>query len=399
MVSARGSGPVQQPVAGDGESSRAAAVPEHGGGPTSDAASLLALQRTAGNRAVGALLRARRLAREPTPPPTVGAPDAARADEGVHTGGFTATSAVNAYDSNVRIKQYVEPVRKLAKQVLDDYQAGKLPHMEAREAAAAARNAQLAGVRSNLSPGGRAFSEAIKEEGLTLEQLAVKYAEKAVKVDPAKWGLAVDELLDSSKVAQALERAKGSAEVSEEIMKAAGRTGRAVTVVARVGRVAGPAGMAVGLAISGYEIWEAPPGEHLYVAGREASGFAGGLVGATAGGLAAGWVASLACGPAAPVCAIVVSVGIVGAAGYAGGLAGEEGFEWFSERGLQEMAEAIEAFGAPALVPFAFPVTPFAAGGGIGGLLERDRGNIFAPPSSPPPRSVPIAPWETAPSE
>ena len=75
------------------------------------------------------------------------------------------------------------------------------------------------------------------------------------------------------------------------------------------------------------EIYEAPADQRLTVAGREASGFAGGLIGATAGGLAAGWVASLACGPAAPVCAIVVSIGIVGAAGYAGGRLGEGGFD------------------------------------------------------------------------
>jgi len=297
----------------------------------------------------------------------------------------------------VRIKQYVEPVKKLAQLVLDDFEAGKLTHLEAREAAAAARNAQLAEVRSRLSLGGKAFSEAIKEEGLTLEQLAAKYGEKVVKGDPAKWGLAADELGDAAKMAKALERAKGSAEVSEQIIKAAGRTGRAVTVVARVGRVAGPVGMAAGLAISGYEIYEAPADQRLTVAGREASGFAGGLIGATAGGLAAGWVASLACGPAAPVCAIVVSIGIVGAAGYAGGRLGEGGFAWASEGGVREVAQAIEGVTVPVLVPFGFPVTPFAAGGGIGGLMERDRRNAFPPPR--PPRPAPASPWETVPTE
>lgn len=89
-----------------------------------------------------------------------------------------------------------------------------------------------------------------------------------------------------------------------------------------MGRVTG-----VGLAMSAYEVKSAPPGTKAYVAGREATGFAGGLVGTVGGGLLAGWTASLLCGPAAPVCAIAVSVVVVGGSAWAGGALFEAGYE------------------------------------------------------------------------
>lgn len=390
------------------------------------AASVLALQRHAGNRAVTSLLTARRLSRQEAPvqlnPSSASsdeifaarnkvvdwmrqhAPtdpqwaemqsysDALEAEvtkrEGRHTGGFTAGSGISGYDANVRIKNYVEPVKKLSQQVLDDYNAGKLSHLEAREAAASGRNAALSEARGKLSPGGRAFSEGIKEEGMTLEQLAAKYADKAVRADPAKFGLAAEEVSNASKFASAVEKAKTSAVVSEEIIKAAGRTGRAVTIVARVSRVAGPAGMAVGLAISGYEVYEAPPDERVRVAVREGGGFAGGMVGATAGGLVAGWAASLACGPGAPVCAIVISLAIVGAAGYAGGRAGESSANWVSSGGLDELgrtlSQLVEGTGEFAKSPaVGLPATVLGAGGGLGGLMERDRQRAYSKQPAP----------------
>ena len=112
-----------------------------------------------------------------------------------------------------------------------------------------------------------------------------------------------------------------------EIIKASGRTGKAVTLMARVSRVAGPIGTGIGLTMSAYEIKTAPPGQKAYVAGREASGFAGGLVGTVGGGLVAGWAASLVCGPAAPVCAIAVSVVVVGGSAWAGGALFEAGYK------------------------------------------------------------------------
>jgi hypothetical protein len=72
-----------------------------------------------------------------------------------------------------------------------------------------------------------------------------------------------------------------------------------------------------------YEVIEAPPDQKVDVAGRNISGFAGGMLGAEAGGLAAAWVASLACGPGAAFCAIAVTLVFVGAGGYLGSKGGE----------------------------------------------------------------------------
>ena len=209
-----------------------------------------------------------------------------------------------------------------------------------------------------------------------------------VQADPAKFGLAAEEVSNASKFAAAVEKAKTSAVVSEEIIKAAGRTGRAVTIVARFSRVAGPVGMAAGLAISGYEVYEAPPDERARVAVREGGGFAGGMVGATAGGLVAGWAASLACGPGAPVCAIVISLVVVGAAGYAGGRAGESSANWVSSGGLDELGRTLsqmaegtgEFVKSPAV---GLPATVLGAGGGLGGLMERDRQRAYSEQPAP----------------
>jgi hypothetical protein len=403
---------------------QADAAPAWSGAAHLSAAGVLALQRRAGNRAVTSMLTTRRLARQEAPiqlNPSAASHDeifAARnrvsdwmrqhaatdpqwaemqsyaealeaeigKREGRHTGGATAGAGISGYDANVRIKNYVEPVKELSKKVLEDYQSGKLSHLEAREAAASGRNAALGDTRGKLSPGGRAFSEGIKEEGMTLEQLASKYATQAVKADPAKFGLAAEEVGNASKFASAVEKAKSSAVVSEEIIKAAGRTGKAVTVVARVSRVAGPVGMAAGLAISGYEVYDAPPDERARVAVREGGGFAGGLVGASAGGLVAGWAASLACGPGAPVCAIVISLVIVGAAGYAGGRAGESSANWVSSGGLDELGRMIEGVGEFAKSPaVGLPATTLGVGGGFGGLMERDRRRAYSKQPAPAP--------------
>jgi hypothetical protein len=125
-------------------------------------------------------------------------------------------------------------------------------------------------------------------------------------------------LFDAAMYERAMEELGRSELVSKEVIKASGRTGKVVTAVAKFSRVAGPLGTGIGLALSSYEIANAPEGQKAYVAGREASGFAGGVLGTVGGGLAAGWAASLLCGPAAPVCAVVVSVVIVGGAAWAG---------------------------------------------------------------------------------
>ncbi|MFL5357070.1 peptidoglycan-binding domain-containing protein [Archangium sp.] len=250
------------------------------------------------------------------------------------SGGSTASSLIQGYDANIRITQYVHPARQLAQQFLADVESGKLSHLEGRQLASSQRNELLTLTREKLTPGGRAFSEAIKDEGKTLSELIHKYSRKLLVESPdlmKQYGLKTldpkSPLFDAALYERTIEEVGRSERISMEIIKAAGRTGKAVTLMARVSRVAGPVGAGLGLVMSAYEIKSAPPGQKLYVAGREASGFAGGIVGTVGGGLLAGWTASLACGPAAPVCAIAVSVVVVGGSAWAGGALFEAGYK------------------------------------------------------------------------
>lgn len=254
--------------------------------------------------------------------------------EGYQTGGFTANTLIQGYDANVRITQYVRPAQRVAEQLLADVESGKLSHMEGRQAAANQRNNLLSASRERLSPGGREFSKALKEEGKALSELVHKYSRKVLEGSPAlrkQYGLKTldpkSPLFNPALYERAIEELGRSEQVSKEIIKASGRTSGPVTALARFSRVAGPVGTGIGLTMSAYEIVNAPAGQRGYVAGREASGFAGGLVGSVGGGLLAGWTASLLCGPGAPVCAIAVSIVIVGGSAYAGSSLFESGYE------------------------------------------------------------------------
>jgi hypothetical protein len=290
-------------------------------------------------------------------------------DESIHSGGLGASSAISAYDAQIRLKYYVRPAQDLARQILADVNSGQLPASTGRDLAVAGRNEALNASRERLTPGGRAFSRAMKEEGKTVPELIERYSRRLIDNNPelrARYGL---DTLEAGSEAyrtrynQVLREIGESSEVSTEIIRAAGRPNRIITGVARVNRILGPIGTAVSLGISGYEIYEAPEGQRLHVAAREAGGFAGGTLGAIGGGMVGGWVASLACGPGAPVCALIVSVICVGAGGYLGGRAGEE--------------IVPNLLIAPAYAPLALPAHSLSAGGGYAGLMERDRRELL----------------------
>ncbi|HEX8441829.1 peptidoglycan-binding domain-containing protein [Archangium sp.] len=250
------------------------------------------------------------------------------------TGGFTANSAIQSFDSRVRLNQYVDPAQQAAARVLNDLEAGRISHMDARIMASGQRNALLTSTRQQLSPGGRALSRALKEEGKTLPELVQRYAHRLLENSPElrrQHGLSTldpnSRLFNRALYTRAVEELGRSEAVSREIIHAAGRPNATVTAVARFSRVAGPAAVVGGLALSGYEIRNAPEGQRLYTAGREASGIGGGVIGSMGGGLVAGWTASLMCGPGAPVCAMLVSLVVVGGFAWAGGAAAEHGYE------------------------------------------------------------------------
>ncbi len=293
--------------------------------------------------------------------------------EGLHTGGSGGASFISAYDAHKRLKHYVKPAQELAKRIRADVVAGKVGHIAGSEQAIAGRNLLLKETRGKLSPGARAFSKAIKEEGKTAAELIDKYSKELLASDPkirARYGLDVLEEgsdLYKARYKEILRKIGQTEDVSMEIISAAGRTGRVVTGVAKVTKVLGPVGTLASLGISGYEIYDAPASQKLHVVAREAGGFAGGTLGAIGGGMVGAWVASLACGPGAPVCALIVTVFFVGAGGYLGGRAGE----YAGEKMLPSL------FTAPAYIPLALPVLSLSAGGGYAGIMERDRRKLL----------------------
>lgn len=289
-------------------------------------------------------------------------------EEGYHTGGLGGSSVISTYDAHMRLKHYVKPAEELAKRIQTDVMAKEISHFAGREQAMKGRNLLLEETRGKLSPGGRSFSKALKEEGKTPSELIEKYSKEVLEKNPklrARYGLDVIEEgsdLYKARYSEVLRKIGQSEKVSMEIIKAAGRPNRVVTGVAKVSRVLGPVGTIASLTISGYEIYDAPASQKLHVAAREAGGFAGGTLGAIGGGMVGGWVASLACGPGAPICALIVSVIFVGAGGYMGGRAGE-----FAGEMLPSVLTA------PAYISLAFPAHSLSAGGGYAGLMERDR--------------------------
>lgn len=266
---------------------------------------------------------------------------------------------IGAMDANVRLNQYVAPAQQLADQIFKDMTSGRIDHMTARVRAAERRNQLLRDTRTRLSPGGRMLSIRMKEEGKTLEALERRYALKELWENRAlRQSLGIDTLdadsprFNEQRVEQALarlrpqqrtrailtvEQLKAESGVSRQIVFAAGRTNPVFTGVARFSRIAGPIGAGVGVATSAYEVYSAPEGEQLYYSGREAAGFVGGTLGgiggAAAGTMAGAWSASLLCGPGAPVCAVVVTIGvtITGATvgGYGGAESSKAGYEQF----------------------------------------------------------------------
>jgi hypothetical protein len=274
----------------------------------------------------------------------------------LNTTGTIAYNLITYHDATRRL-QYKDAAQRVSQRILLDYEAGRIPdHMAARLQANQARIGLLEDTRAKLSPGGRELSKAIAEEGKTLlvlepkyaaeilaakhlaedPQLALKHGLKSVQpgspgFDQEAYRKVVQKLATTEfskpEYHAAIKQLQQTEDVSKAIISASGRTNKVLTGFARFSRIAGPVGSAVSLTVSGYEVYDAPEGEKLYVVGRETAGFTGGLVGASLGGLAAGWVASLACGPAAPICAVVVSIVIIGGAAWGMGALFEEGYE------------------------------------------------------------------------
>lgn len=286
-----------------------------------------------------------------------------------------AGSGINlAIDSFVRIQMYVNEARRMSQHILEDVRTGRIAHEEARRLANRMRNDLLQKSREKLTPGGRAISRAVKEEGMSLGQLLAKYSEKIVRDNPARFGLRAADLSDVARVRAAAETIENSSEVSRAVIEAAGRTNEGMTLLARLGQIGGPAIAIASIGSAGYQIYKAQPGvDRARVIARETGGFAGGWIGATTGGVVAGWGAGLVC-VGSVGCAVVVSIVIVPMAVFGGGRAGE----WLA-------VESLTAF-TKSPVPAA---TLFGVGGGYGGIMQRDFERAFGPAMAARGRAVP----------
>ncbi len=88
-----------------------------------------------------------------------------------------ATSAYVTQDPAVRAA-YRTMIQAMTKRIWNQYQSGKLSAEEAAQAAVEARNFLLRIARLASTPEGRARAKALKSNGLSLEQLLERYAQK-----------------------------------------------------------------------------------------------------------------------------------------------------------------------------------------------------------------------------
>ncbi len=298
------------------------------------------------------------------------------------------SAAVGAWNSHVRLAEYVEPAKRIARQLLADVKAGKVPHLEARSAAVAGRNQRMQKVRGRLSPAGRYASQRIKSDGgvSESEMVARKVPDILRATEPGGAGMGVlgepgderalmtflgaespewakyqsameDGVPRAAVVAKATQEMSEQPSVSRAIINSAGKSNKWVTRVAKLGRAAGAATAVLGIADAVETINDADASQRLHVAAQEGGGFVGGIIGAELGSMAAVWLASvIISGPAAPV-VLVVSIigGMIGAA--VGASAGRKAADAIPEL-------AVEGLNAV--------VTPGSAqSGGYPGLFER----------------------------
>jgi hypothetical protein len=205
-----------------------------------------------------------------------------------------------------RVRQgYVAEIKRMSNQILDAVQHGDIKAEEGADFANRMRNKIMDLKRLKLSDLGIAYSSLQKTDGIALEVLEEKYAQRLFKKAFAKL--------------TEVERDK----VFLTIIDAAGRDNPKVTLrsarFAKLGR--GFLLLTGGLAV--YNVATADnKGEAI---AREGMGVGAGIAGGALGGAAAG----LLCGPGAPVC---VTVGV-----FVGGALGAVGmdylFDWVKDGG------------------------------------------------------------------
>ena len=211
----------------------------------------------------------------------------------------TAASAATwtSLDASGRLR-YNQLARRFSDEIWARYQAGDLSAANAAKLAQESRNEIMLIIRARSSPYGHARAVALKQRGLTLEQLMDKYARSTFKrsfykLQPGEQGT-----------------------VYEAVIRAAGRPNAAINAQARLlGRLSRGLWVVTVIAI----VWDVSQSRNkVETAIRDVADAAVGVLGS----IAAGAVAGLAFGPVGAVIG-----GLVG--GLLGGLLSDSVISWF----------------------------------------------------------------------
>jgi hypothetical protein len=171
----------------------------------------------------------------------------------------------------------------MADELRRDASAGLITWSTAAERARDARETVMGVIRARSTPVGRAFAEALKKEGPTLNALVAKKTMQLFGPNANFNNLSVNQ----------------RNAVFAEIVASASKSNPRVTATMRMASRAGRGLIVMSIAISVYEVATAE--DKMHVAQREVAVTGAGIAGGIAGGAAAG----LVCGPGAPVCVTV----------------------------------------------------------------------------------------------
>ncbi len=305
--------------------------------------------------------------------------------------GHGAGPLASAADSRIRIDEYVNPTRRFSERVLEDVNSGRLSPEEGAVAASFERARLREFTRGMVSPSARAQSMMIEPDSATWGQLCDRYALRALRNDPAlraRYGITTLEATDTATM-RALQAMRGSEDVMRAVIGGAGRTNPGVTGAARFTRVAAPVMVGTQVAIGGYRVLTADEGEHSYTAGEEVSGFTGGTVGAMVGTaivsflgafVVAAEITTLTALAASTPVTLVLSLAIVGGLAAVGDAEGRSIWDRVVDRRAMHdseiaMEHAINTFAQASAGDRIASAVPgsLMAGGGFGGLMDRDR--------------------------
>ncbi|WP_174279524.1 hypothetical protein [Sphingomonas bacterium] len=191
----------------------------------------------------------------------------------------TVAALHGAWDGTLR-GLYTQAIMQMSAELEMQANAGLITWADAAREANRARNEILMATRGRNTPVGRAFSQALKEEGKTLNRMI---AEKTIQLKGpgSEFGklTAAEQELVFAKVVQSAGKSRGSVNRG---MLWASRGGKAILILS--------------VAISVYVVLTAD--DKVAAAKREVAVTGAGI----AGGIAAGALAGLMCGPGAPVC-------------------------------------------------------------------------------------------------